>query len=1669
MINIWKKLFSLAKDRAKDALKDKVTGKNKEDTRNNPIQEIVKAKIFAIAASFLGWLLLIVIIVVVMIAPLSYAHMLLMKTTDVIKNGILKAETNIMTSMSEWFLDDDKAIESSGQAYERYLTNRFMQLSKQMYKSKTNTGEMSDKKDIAVNWVYGKIYKSYFDASYLDNFISTMVPWGGVDNKAYEFKDVKYSASNIYSPRKSLDVATARKLTFGDNTNVYDIMAFDYVAGSLFDMLELDIVQLKNDVTKEKNTEVAKILEDKIKSIYTDYSVELLEEMNKYVNESIAKKINPTLKHLGIETNLMGNEGFYNLLKLVDSKVSNKNKYGVYKEDIKFILEFGKGGHEALVNKYMELYKERAKIGTENYKWNEALKKEIEEGKKKDKNFKTDKKERTKYLEYANKRNDELQELAMEHIHKLGSLVEYTLDSYQNSKIDEYLKINKNLDWVSLDEKRNKFLANSDIKVSNLNKTLDEIIDRGYQESYAKKDKMLGDKIDVELKTRIEKQVNELKLARTQHAAASYKEYLTATETTNRIQYKVLDDSKITEIKELKSFNRYKGVSISLNGEILDIKLVPAGNYTNDMNGELSSRVFLDANKKPIVSGIDSSSGVEYFENYLKEYVKAVRKVLIAAEENIESLSVYTNGVVNKDKVLNAVKDAELRETLTEEQMTSIAAGVEKMIDEKRDVLSRVRVKLDELENSSTASLNLSDADISKVYPVGQPARETDSEFLEGKNTLLIKKYSYTLEEAVKAVAQAHYNEVLSLFGREDGTVGTGAAINIGDLQLGTWLDPSHPRHSSYVAASKYIDIAKQVVAENNDCIDPYLIIAMIAVESSGNMSSDNGYAVGLTQIEHVYWGKTITLPNGQTRKVDPALIKVDAKLAIEIGMWQIFERMKEFHGNLLVSIGGYNFGTGGVRRVILHHLDSIGKAKLSDWTSYKTYPASVAKPINEYIKSMDTGWLASREWYVNGGHKFFPGAGGGTLDHIEKVLGAYNTAEGTPWYRNPETGEKVSVVSGDTSLIPDEDEETEDENGEPKKIYHKNKELVLWKEYYTDNKVFEQANSWSKKVNKDSLGDKVDISELFIDAIEEESKSKEGAIIGNGLTIQQYQNILAGAINRDNRFKLLIKDAKGEEAKDDVAKYVTKVSKEITDSLNLLSSKNYKFGLYRYVSNNKEIMDSELSYDYSSFEEYLMEKRKNEGSTTTWFPTEARELAKILSGDINVDVIDFYGVLDSDTEVSNKPAPVERFYDEWIDAKGVLHEIFNVMTDEDRYPNGERIHKELDIPTKDSNKPNDTEKNPNLIGTLKLENKLSEPTEVIVNIIKQHLENNVDKESERKNSDIKYIVIHDTNFNRDSVYFHYNKKSDGNKATMNYFVDSTQITQFIEDKYPANHLFDKKDATSSQVSNWNSIGIEMGVGGTSNPKTTFWNTVALTKHLMNKYNIPVENVVMHKDVTDADCSKYMQKSTIKQDKVNWDVFIEALKSKDVIVELEKQQGGVDGFTFYSQWDPRWGDKMYGTATIAASGCGPSSVAIVLSGLNADISAFDTDKDGAVTPLEMANWSYKNGHRVPGVGTSFGLYPHVAKVAGLNYKQTNSLAEVKEALKRGAGVVASYTGPCYWIRGGHLLAYVGITEDNTIITLDPNMKDINGKKNGPHADNLILDGAKSWFIFENKA
>lgn len=124
------------------------------------------------------------------------------------------------------------------------------------------------------------------------------------------------------------------------------------------------------------------------------------------------------------------------------------------------------------------------------------------------------------------------------------------------------------------------------------------------------------------------------------------------------------------------------------------------------------------------------------------------------------------------------------------------------------------------------------------------------------------------------------------------------------------------------------------------------------------------------------------------------------------------------------------------------------------------------------------------------------------------------------------------------------------------------------------------------------------------------------------------------------------------------------------------------------------------------------------------------------------------------------------------------------------------------------------------------------------------------------------FIVIHYTANDGDS------DESNGNyfannitKTSAHYFVDDDSITQTVEDNYIAYHCGTTGAYKHASCRNANSIGIELcdtvkdGKGYPS--AKTIANAVALTKELMEKYNIPPERVIRHFDVTGKACPAY--------------------------------------------------------------------------------------------------------------------------------------------------------------------------------------------------------------------
>lgn len=138
-------------------------------------------------------------------------------------------------------------------------------------------------------------------------------------------------------------------------------------------------------------------------------------------------------------------------------------------------------------------------------------------------------------------------------------------------------------------------------------------------------------------------------------------------------------------------------------------------------------------------------------------------------------------------------------------------------------------------------------------------------------------------------------------------------------------------------------------------------------------------------------------------------------------------------------------------------------------------------------------------------------------------------------------------------------------------------------------------------------------------------------------------------------------------------------------------------------------------------------------------------------------------------------------------------------------------------------------------------------------------------------------------------------------------------------------------------------------------------------------------------------------------------------------------RGNSKDVVYFSQYDPRWGNLMYGqTNTIAGAGCGPTSLAICVSTLT----------DTVVTPPEVCDWSVKTGHRCEGSGSYHSLIPDGAAHYNVPCRGIGqSGTELVKALQDGKLVIAIMSAG-HFTRGGHFIVLRGITDDGKILVAD---------------------------------
>lgn len=158
----------------------------------------------------------------------------------------------------------------------------------------------------------------------------------------------------------------------------------------------------------------------------------------------------------------------------------------------------------------------------------------------------------------------------------------------------------------------------------------------------------------------------------------------------------------------------------------------------------------------------------------------------------------------------------------------------------------------------------------------------------------------------------------------------------------------------------------------------------------------------------------------------------------------------------------------------------------------------------------------------------------------------------------------------------------------------------------------------------------------------------------------------------------------------------------------------------------------------------------------------------------------------------------------------------------------------------------------------------------------------------------IKYIVIHYTANNGDTAKnnLNYFANNQNLSASAHYFVDENEVCQSVKDTDTAYHC-GAKTYKHKVCRNSNSIGIELCSRKDTNGKfyfkdNTLANALSLTKELMQKYHIPVTNVVRHYDVTGKICPAPM----VNDEKL-WNEFLSKLSNgkklesgNDIVWEL---------------------------------------------------------------------------------------------------------------------------------------------------------------------------------------
>ena len=148
---------------------------------------------------------------------------------------------------------------------------------------------------------------------------------------------------------------------------------------------------------------------------------------------------------------------------------------------------------------------------------------------------------------------------------------------------------------------------------------------------------------------------------------------------------------------------------------------------------------------------------------------------------------------------------------------------------------------------------------------------------------------------------------------------------------------------------------------------------------------------------------------------------------------------------------------------------------------------------------------------------------------------------------------------------------------------------------------------------------------------------------------------------------------------------------------------------------------------------------------------------------------------------------------------------------------------------------------------------------------------------------------------------------------------------------------------------------------------------------------------------------------------------------------VETLTGGNVELPYFNQGDEPWASSYFGIDPIGRYGCGPTALAMAVSGLTGEL----------IDPTAMAAWAADSGYAAPHSGAYYSIVEGTA--AGFDL-DCISLADIDASqlvnqLVMSDGVLVALMGPGHFTKSGHFILLHGVTLTGEILVADPNSRE----------------------------